>query len=312
MYIQVLGVTPGDTEYLAISCYECRKIRLVDLDLQYVTLGYTHHRYRPGYMIPGDDHTIFVHMVDSEVVVELAYYSWGSSSLVQVTRTETPGVSARCSTFCYIPRPKRLLVMYLESRMLLQAFSVDENAPVWTRTCEIQDTFFHPKKMLVNSDKNLVVFDETFKRILIMNPNNSSYLQILSPPVMLLWLQDMLWCNSGLVLMHSEKAPGRASGNYKLIQLELEDFMTTVSDEPSEVVSVEPSAPPEVILPDPSAPPEVILPDPLVSPEDLPADLASPEVLRDDASALLDLLSPEYVTQNSLSVNHVSDVSIFM
>ena len=178
--------------------------------------------------------------------------------------------------------------------------------------------------MLVNSDKNLVVFDETFKRILIMNPNNSSYLQILSPPVMLLWLQDMLWCNSGLVLMHSEKAPGRSSGNYKLIQLELEDFMTTVSDEPSEVVSVEPSAPPEVISPDPSAlpevpppdpsaPPEVLLPDPLASPEDLPADLAaSPEVLRDDASALLDLLSPEYVTQNSLSVNHVSDVSIFM
>ena len=104
MYIQVLGVTPGDTEYLAISCYECRKIRLVDLDLQYVTLGYTHHRYKPGYMIPGDDHTIFVHMVDSEVVVELAYYSWGSSSLVQVTRTETPGVSAQLSVTFQDPR----------------------------------------------------------------------------------------------------------------------------------------------------------------------------------------------------------------
>ena len=258
-------------------------------------------------MIQGDNNTIFVHMVDSEVVVELAYYRMELRCLVQVTRTETPGVSARCSTFCYIPRPERLLVMYLGSKLLLRAFSVDDDRAVWTRRCKIQGTTFHPQKLLVNSDKNLVVFDETFKRILIMNPNDSSYLQILPLPIGFLWLQNMLWCKNGIVLMHSEDPPGKSSGNYKLTQLQLTSqvYLRMVSVEsptlPQPITTAETSAPPEVLISVPSVPPEVLPPDPSAPTEVLPADSATPEELPPPYWSL----SPEV-----LLGHHPSDVNI--
>ena len=213
---------------------------------------YSHWKYRPGYMIHGHRGAIFVHMTNSEVVVELQYYC-ALVPFTELTRTRTPGVDSHCTIMCYIPRPQRLLVVYAASQKVLRAFSVDEDRMIWTRRCEVNGLRFEPKKLLIcDHGNNIIVYDGLSKHLVILDPADSSHIQIIPFPVDFKWLDDLQWCKEDLVLLHTD-AVSETSGvknNVTKLEVKCKPYVTTAIQERSSSSSS--SSEPEL-----TAPPEL-------------------------------------------------------
>ena len=270
---------------------------MVDVFSQQQFQVYSHWKYRPGCMIHGDPGAIFVHMVSSEVVVELQYFSYGSSPFFELTRTRTPGIDSQCSTFCYIPRPQRLLVVYAASQEVLRAFSVDDDRMIWTRKCRINGLRFEPKKFLICSQgENILVYDGLSKNLVILDPLNSSHIQIISLPVGFEWLHDLQWGKDDLLLLYTDDTSETSGGEYKITKLEVTSapyFTIATAERPSSSSQLEPTAPPEAGLESTEPPSEH---PPLEQPPSCPSPprLPSAPPLADSPAPSLEVPPPTY------------------
>ena len=132
--IHILGVEAGSSESLAVSCVECRDIKLLDLsnlrqrhpgDVAHpkdVKTVFSSPTDVPSFMFKGEHFTIFVYIAESEEVLELSISAY---VFTIKQRIPLPGFGSRNTTLGYVPFPHRLLVFRVPQSDFLRAISVD-------------------------------------------------------------------------------------------------------------------------------------------------------------------------------------------
>ena len=99
LFIQVMW-----REYLAISCYKCKDIKLSDLDTMKLTTAYSDeqemHRMSKGW------HKMYVHVPSGFLELDCT-----STKFTKIRQIETQrGEMKYCTDLCYVPPPHNLIV----------------------------------------------------------------------------------------------------------------------------------------------------------------------------------------------------------
>ena len=181
--ISLLPMEVKGQEFLAVACYECRNIKIVERkgllnfiwprQARVVYKGVVHK------MCPGEPNKIFV-KTDGDTVLELDTSGqvtddrWEGFSKVRKIKIGFDIVLG----MCYLTSPESLLV--LSSPVRIWAVSCDTNKIKW----QIEGVMFGkkicPHSLLLLSESNLVlVADGNSSRILVLDPKDGSCLRAL-------------------------------------------------------------------------------------------------------------------------------------
>ena len=159
-------------EYLAISCRECRDIKLLDLETKELTTAYSDEQEMRN-MSKGW-HKIYVEVPSG--YLELDCTSMDFTKIRQI-ETQRSGMK-RCLDMCYIPPPHSLIVAVNHSGdQIFDATSLDEpNRTAWHLTLSGKEDrnigIIYSKRhdaLLVTDDKN--------RTIRVLNPESGDILQ---------------------------------------------------------------------------------------------------------------------------------------
>ena len=98
----LLGLPVGWKEYLAVSCSECKDIKLLDLTTEKTTVAFSG---KPVGVMCGGWHKLFVHVVGEDQVLQL---DCSTNTFIQTKKIKT----GTCGLYdiCFIPRPIRFIV----------------------------------------------------------------------------------------------------------------------------------------------------------------------------------------------------------
>ena len=124
--IFLLPVTMNNTESLAVACFYCRMIRLLNLETEVVIVAFHDQQVYPGWMSHGEGDVMYmVHDVKGNIqVLEL---NTGRLPFSKLSRTIQSGME-RYYSFHYIPSPHRLIVWSGKSVGMIRAVSTEK---VW-------------------------------------------------------------------------------------------------------------------------------------------------------------------------------------
>ena len=181
-YVHLLCVQVAGQEYLAVSCWTCRDIKLMDLYTQklsfapliqcWVITALSGRRVKS--MCQGEENRLFVGSDDT--VLEL------DTSTTTFTKVKTINTGSAYS-LCYLPDPYRLLVVSDEhgsSYGEVHALSCDDNEVTW-RTEKSED--FNPGCLLfVPNNDVLLVADKNRNEIHIVNAFSGTQKQLVTLP----------------------------------------------------------------------------------------------------------------------------------
>ena len=175
-----------DGEKLAVSCWECKGIRL--LDLQTEKWGPLFENWT-GNLCTGDQGRIFVQSRNDDSIDE---FSASGLELRGPLKTLQPDIE--CMAMCYIPPLINALVLsdFYSSKMV--AWSVDKDDEIWEFNEEISEISESGDEKGVVRDREglffcskdnvLLVADGWNKRILVVNPEDGSLTQTIDLPTM--------------------------------------------------------------------------------------------------------------------------------
>ena len=183
--ISLLHVAVNDHEVLAIACYECKNIKLVDLRRKSLFSFLWARKTKVVYegvvyrMCQGESNRIFV-KTDCDNVLELDTSDQGKSNdwkvFSQVTKIKI-GFDIVLG-MCYASTPKRLLIF--SSPMRIWAVSCKTNNIMWQVEGKIFGKKICPHGLLFLQECNLVlVSDANNSRILVLDPKDGTCLRAL-------------------------------------------------------------------------------------------------------------------------------------
>ena len=98
----LLGLPVGWKEYLAVSCSECKDIKLWDLTTEKTTVAFSG---KPVGVMCGGWHKLFVHVVGKDQVLQL---DCSTNTFIQTKKIKTG--TRGLYDICFIPRPIRFIV----------------------------------------------------------------------------------------------------------------------------------------------------------------------------------------------------------
>ena len=170
-------------ELLAVSCWFCRTIRLLDVKSEEVTIAFHDPQYFPADIRAGEEDMAYVmHDVGSEdfLVLELntAHVPFtGPNKTIQQSDMET-GLAASFH-MCFIPSPHQLLAM--TGRDMIRAVSVETGRKVWQVNEKVDGRICVTRGMIFSSENQvLLVADCYSRRVLILHPRDGAHLQTIS------------------------------------------------------------------------------------------------------------------------------------
>ena len=176
-YPKLLPVTINNKELLAVSCWDCEMIRLLDVETRDVTVAFHDSRFRPTRMSHGEGDVMYVvHGVKGAVqVLEL---HTAQVPFTGPVRTIQSGME-RYYSMCYIPSPHRLIVLSLNKEpTLILAVSAETEEKVWEVKGEVDGVECEPHGMLFSPQHQvLLVADGVNNRVLVLHPGDGSHLQ---------------------------------------------------------------------------------------------------------------------------------------
>ena len=202
-YISSLMI--GGKELVAVSCYDCKNIKVVDLQTGEWNTAF--EGWETVNMCVGDNGRIFVQSRDYPILY------LDSSDPVFKGPLKTILTDIWCLRMCYIPNPVNALVLSDFNSSKMVAKSVEKDEMIWEFREDKADSsgmkdnrasnviwdhaglLFHPMYNI------LLVADGINKRILIVNPTNGLLIQAINLPDMgEIWALDLH--NDVLIMLH--------------------------------------------------------------------------------------------------------------
>ena len=147
-------------EHLAISCSECKDIKLLNLFTTDLTTSYSGKKMLR--MCEGEGNTLYVE-ASHDRVLELDC----TQPVFNRTKTLTIKMSGHFKGMCYVPSPHRLLVASNGGKVI--AISCDTNKVAWERS-----------KLCFDSNSRGLYYSETHHAILVADGNHGRIL-VLDP-----------------------------------------------------------------------------------------------------------------------------------
>ena len=218
--VHLLSLEVKGREHLAVSCWECGNIRILEL---YPQVGYSskdslkvlsHWRYNPGYMIHGEVDSMFVHMVYSNKVLELGY-----DTFTRLNETTIPEISPRCHTLCYVPKPSRTLVAYSPSQNVITSVSVLRNKTVWKVNCGTDEFLYPPKYILYSKEREVLLVYDGSTGFLLLDPQTATPIMKASLPQMGTILELRIWKDQLIVVKELKSKPTEIVRNLSFLSL---------------------------------------------------------------------------------------------
>ena len=188
-----MGMQAAEQEYLALSCQECRDIKLLDLNKQNPNSG-TKTQYEVitafsgegvGCMYQGEEKRIFVKIWHA--VQEL------DTSTTTFTKVRSIGTGR---TYGYVPDPHRLFVV--RDKGDICALSYDNNIVVW----RIEESIdFHPSHVLYVPNHDAVLVAHRLIKITVLDPGSGSEIQTLRLPHYIYKIKGMCLVHGQIIVL---------------------------------------------------------------------------------------------------------------
>ena len=179
-YLYLLCVQVAGHEYLAVSCDECKHIKLMDLNKQTGNSSesqLTQYEVKTAFsgkqvsrMCHGEENRLFVRLPD-EAVLEL---DTSTTTFTKVRYINTGwGLG-----LCYVPDPHRLLVVSYHNEFC--AVTCDSNKEVWRVK---NDDLYAGKLAYTPTHESIIVANRSSEKFAILSKSNGSWLQSIKLPI---------------------------------------------------------------------------------------------------------------------------------
>ena len=168
-YLYLLCVQIAGHEYLALSCYMCENIKLMDLNkqtglssesklIQYeVITAFSGDEF--GRMCHGEENRLFVRLHD-DAVLELDTSTTTFTKVRFINTDYDHGL-------CYVPDPHRFLVVSYDNEF--RAVTCDSNKEVW----KVKNGDLYAGKLAYTpTHESIIVADRSSKKVVILSPSN--------------------------------------------------------------------------------------------------------------------------------------------
>ena len=188
----LLALEISGIEYLAISCPDCKDIKLLNLFTCDLTTAYSGKKMLR--MCEGEGNTLYVEASHNRVL-ELDC----SQTVFSRTETLTTKMSGNFRGMCYVPSPYRLLVASNGRKVV--AIARDTNKIAWERNKPCFNT--DPRGLYYSKVHHaILVADGNHSRILVLNPDTGRKIQTIRLPGMG-EIIHMCLNNGQLIVRHS-------------------------------------------------------------------------------------------------------------
>ena len=175
--INILSLKINGTQYLAVSCMDCHKIRLYDTATKDVHVAFSDSFYRPGKMVLGPPGTLYSsHIslgIDSVFEYDCTSIHFKKGDLIR------DSVLDRLSDICYIPTMDAL-VLCSSTSSLVRAISCKTKNVLWELSGNIDNLPMKHSRM-VYSDMldTLFITNIIDGYTFVTEPINGSHMQTL-------------------------------------------------------------------------------------------------------------------------------------
>ncbi len=171
----------GDEELLAVACFQCEDIKLVNPSTGAATVIFKQEEYTPYKICLGDPDRVWVYSWRKPNPIFELNCGPNSFSVVPhknplFTRSKWP------NGLCFVPAPNRAVVICDDDVNVIQAVSCDvKDKVIWEVKDEVGGKVCKPYGLLY-SPKHQVLFvaDGRNKRVLVLDPKDGSLLQIIT------------------------------------------------------------------------------------------------------------------------------------
>ena len=215
--IELLPLVIQSEEYLAESCWTCRKIRLRHFNTGTVTEAFSDTRYLPGRMSHGSSNTIYVvHMIQPCPVLVLDT----STTMFRLIKTIKSDM-LKFYDICYIPIIE-MIVISNNNPTIIRAVSLTSQI-LWELTGSVDGAACNPHGLVYSHRHDaLLAADGNNSRIFVLQPESGQCLQTidLSQHVLIAWEPHLY--EDQLVLYHAGK-----DGKPKISYFAVSVYITT-------------------------------------------------------------------------------------
>ena len=191
--VYLMGMQVAGREYLALSCWTCRDIKLMNLNKQKKSRTFIQYDMitafkgeTMGHMCQGEADRLFVQII-VDAVLEL---DTSAAAFTKVRRISTGWIHS----LCYVPDLHQLLVVSDVSGIC--AVSCDNNTGVW----RIKD-FNHSHVLYVPSHDAVLVAHSPYIRIIVLDSGSGSDIQTLKLPDYIHEIKGMCSVNGQIVIL---------------------------------------------------------------------------------------------------------------
>ena len=198
-YIYLLSVIIDGINYVTVSCPDCHKIRLYNMDTAAITEAWHNPKHRPGMMCHGAQGKICVvdYVKDLVLILDSTTHDFQLENTVQ---TNMKG----CYDICYIPTVDVIVISawYLS---IIRAMSLTSQI-LWEFTGPVDGTACEPLGLVYSQNHEALLAADGFnKRILVLQPGSGQCLQTIDLSQHVLYAWDPYLYEDQLVLHHQGK-----------------------------------------------------------------------------------------------------------
>ena len=177
--INILSLKINGTQYLAVSCMNCHKIRLYDTATKDVHVAFSDRFYRPGKMVlgpPGTLYSLTSFAFDSVFEFDCTSIHFKRGDLI------TDSVLDRLSDICYIPTTDALVLhlCYASTPSHVRAISCKTKNVLWELSGNIDNLPMKSCRMVYSDTLDTLFLTNIINGYtLAIEPMNGSHMQTL-------------------------------------------------------------------------------------------------------------------------------------
>ena len=168
---------------VAVSCADCKKIRLYDTISGDTTTVFESSFFKPKQMCYAEAKKIFIYNATTKNSGTVDELKASKTAFTVQTKTVTSGIRP-FESMCYVPDPNKLLVFSTCFQTIIQAVNVETDTVEWELEGIIEEAMCQPRDLLYSHRHHrLLLADGHNCRILVFNPDDGTHLQTLHLPL---------------------------------------------------------------------------------------------------------------------------------
>ena len=185
----LITVVQNGKELLAVPCWCCKAIKLVNMETKQVTCVFESPAYRPLSNCSGPNGSFFVASLSGHI-------QQFDSPFTATNACNFTDVKYIVEYMCYLPTPHNTLVVSYQSE--LRAVSLLDGHEVWNQNCN----GFKPDCLLYYPQEDVLLVNVYLEpQIRVVNPSDRSMIQTIKIPDIYV-IHRMCLCNDQIVMLH--------------------------------------------------------------------------------------------------------------